>query len=207
MPFQPPKPDASSSAWSSITHPSTPAGSTWSKSRSASCAANAWTAVSTTKSASSPKSTRGNNSATPIRPKSTGCSQPRRPAKNSAGPTRSTSHNHCATVLVLNPNLAWAWLYSGWAKVYLGEPQAAIECEARARRLSPQDSQVFLMHTATAAAHYFAGRYAEASSWAEEPLRENPDYLGALRYLAASYAMTGRQEQAQKVMARLRELD
>ena len=29
--------------------------------------------------------------------------------------------------LVLNPNLAWAWLFSGWTKVWLGEPEAAIE--------------------------------------------------------------------------------
>jgi TolB-like protein len=109
--------------------------------------------------------------------------------------------------LVLNPNLAWAWLYGGWAKIYLGEPEAAIERGARAMRLSPRDPQLFMMHTVTAAAHYFAGRYPEAASWAEEALRENPDNLGALRYLAASCAMIGRQEQAQKAMARLRELD
>ena len=29
--------------------------------------------------------------------------------------------------LVLNPNLAWAWYFSGWVKIYLGEPETAIE--------------------------------------------------------------------------------
>jgi len=63
-----------------IEFPSTPAGSTWSRSRSACCAASAWTAESTTPSASSPKSPPGNDSATPPAHASNGCSQPTRPA-------------------------------------------------------------------------------------------------------------------------------
>src|SRR5262249_13841390 len=39
--------------------------------------------------------------------------------------------------LALNPNWAWAWLFSGWAKVWYGEPDAAIEQITRAMRLSP----------------------------------------------------------------------
>ena len=46
-PSRPPKRDASCAGWSSTTPPSTPAGSTWSRSRSACCAANASTAAST----------------------------------------------------------------------------------------------------------------------------------------------------------------
>jgi len=34
--------------------------------------------------------------------------------------------------VMLNPNLAWAWLFSGWVKVLLGEPEVAIERFARA---------------------------------------------------------------------------
>ena len=64
--------------------------------------------------------------------------------------------------LVLNPNLAAAWIFSGWVKVWLGEPEVAIEREARAMRLSPHDPLIFNMQAATAAAHFFAGRYAEA---------------------------------------------
>ena len=29
--------------------------------------------------------------------------------------------------IALNPNLAWAWYFSGWVKVWLGEPEEAIE--------------------------------------------------------------------------------
>lgn len=60
--------------------------------------------------------------------------------------------------LALNPNLAWAWLFSGWVKVWLGEPEVAIEHVRHAMRLSPHDPQVFGMQSAIAFAHFFAGR-------------------------------------------------
>ena len=109
--------------------------------------------------------------------------------------------------LTLNPNLAWAWLFSGWTKVWLGEPEDAIEREAHAMRLSPQDPHVFNMRTATAYAHFIAGRYAEAVSWAEMAIRDRPNHNSALRILSASYAMAGRMEQAGKTVAHLCELD
>src|SRR5262245_37697724 len=109
--------------------------------------------------------------------------------------------------LLLNPNTAWAWYFSGWQKVWLGEPEVAIERIARALRLSPNDPHVCNMHTATAYAHFIAGRDAEAISWAQTALRERPDHNSAMRILAASSAITGRQEQAEKIVARLRELD
>jgi hypothetical protein len=31
----------------------------------------------------------------------------------------------------LNSNLAWAWIYRGWVKVSLGEPEVALECIAK----------------------------------------------------------------------------
>ena len=41
--------------------------------------------------------------------------------------------------LVLNSNLAEAWSFGGWVKIFLGEPEPAIERFARAMRLSPLD--------------------------------------------------------------------
>src|SRR5262249_37696433 len=40
-----------------------------------------------------------------------------------------------ARSLVLNPNSAWGWSFSGWVKVWLGEPEVAIEQVAHAMRL------------------------------------------------------------------------
>jgi TolB-like protein/class 3 adenylate cyclase len=109
--------------------------------------------------------------------------------------------------LVLNPNLAWAWLFSGWVKVLVGEPEVAIERFARATRLSPQDPVIFAMHTGTAAAHFFAGRYAEALSWAETAVREQPNHISATCVAAASGALAGRLAEAEKAMARMRQLE
>ena len=57
--------------------------------------------------------------------------------------------------LLLNPNLAAAWSVGGWVKIYIGEPEVAIEYEARAMRLSPLDPFSYVMQTGTAFAHFF----------------------------------------------------
>jgi tetratricopeptide (TPR) repeat protein len=109
--------------------------------------------------------------------------------------------------LVLNPNLATALHSSGWVKVFLGEPEAAIKHLARAMRLSPLDRLIFRAQGGTAYAHFFAGRYDEASSWAEKAFRERPSYMPALRIAAASNALAGRLAEARTAMGCLRQLD
>ena len=93
------------------------------------------------------------------------------------------------------------------ARIWLGEPDLAIEHLARAMRLSPLDPLIGMMQNATAYAHFFAGRYDEASSWAGMALRDRPDFVDALRIAAASDALAGRLEQAHKALARLRQVD
>ncbi len=109
--------------------------------------------------------------------------------------------------LVLNPNLAAAWNLSGWVRAYRGELDMAIEHHARAIRLSPLDPILYNMHVGTAFAHFLAGRYDEASGWANRALREQPNYPAANRILAASNALAGHLSEAQEAMAHLRELD
>src|SRR5262249_15517513 len=79
--------------------------------------------------------------------------------------------------LKLNPNLAWLWLFSGWAKASMGEPELAIEHVNRAMRLSPNDPQRFSMYTALGVAHFIAGRYTQALTFAEAAVREHPEFL------------------------------
>jgi TolB-like protein len=109
--------------------------------------------------------------------------------------------------LVLNPNLAATWLFSGWAHVYIGESDTAVEHLAHAMRLSPLDPLQGNMQAATGYAHFFAGRYDEAALWAREAMREQPYFLGALRVAAASNALAGRLEEARDITARLRRAD
>jgi len=109
--------------------------------------------------------------------------------------------------LLINPNLAVAWLHSGMVKLWLGEPDQAVEHFARAIRLSPIDLGLFFMQYGTAQAHFFAGRYDEAVAWAKMALRERPDSNRALLIGAASCALAGRDEEAKRLMARLLESD
>jgi TolB-like protein/Flp pilus assembly protein TadD len=108
--------------------------------------------------------------------------------------------------LALNPNLAGAWWASGWIRVYRGEPEAAIEHFARAMRLSPLDPHTIAMQAGTAFAHMFAGRYDEASAWAEKAMWAQ-NYLTPLRVAVASHALAGRIAEAKRTLARLLELD
>ena len=109
--------------------------------------------------------------------------------------------------LALNQNLAWVWLFSGFAKAYLGEPETAIEHTARAMRLSPRDPQTFAMQTATALGHFLLGRDVEALRWAEAALRLQPGFLLGAAFAAAAAGQAGRTEAAAQAMARLRALD
>jgi TolB-like protein/class 3 adenylate cyclase len=109
--------------------------------------------------------------------------------------------------LTLNANLSEAWNTGGWMKIWLGEPETAIERFARAMRLSPLDLWIIGMQSGTAHAHFFLGRYEEAARWAAMALQDNPDFQAGLRIDAASNAMAGRLARAQKAVARLRQVN
>jgi len=112
-----------------------------------------------------------------------------------------------ARALALDPNSAAAWHHSGWVRIYLCDPEAAIEHMARAMRLNPLDPLLFGMQNGTAAAHFLAGRYDQASSWAEKALGEHRDHSPAMRMAAASHALAGRLTEARQAMARMRAHD
>lgn len=109
--------------------------------------------------------------------------------------------------LLLNSNLAAAWVLSGLLRFYRGETDVAIEHLARAMRLSPLDPTLYQMQVGTGFAHLLAGRFDDASSWAEKAFREEPNYLPAAAVTAASHALAGRLEEAREAMARLRQID
>src|SRR5215831_400418 len=103
--------------------------------------------------------------------------------------------------LLLNSNLAAAWNLSGWVRAYRGELDVAIEHHACGMRLSPLDPLLYNMQVGMAFAHFLAGRYDEASSWAYRALREQPNYPAANRILAASRAHAGELSEAREAVA------
>ena len=108
--------------------------------------------------------------------------------------------------LTLNPNLAWAWLFSAWVKVWLGEPEVAIEHAMRAMRLSPHDPHTFNMQSAVAAAHFFAGRYTEALSWAKVAMRTHTNAPLQSCVAAASAGFIGNSAVAETAIAQIHQI-
>ena len=109
--------------------------------------------------------------------------------------------------LAVNPNLGRSWILSAWLRVWRGEPDLALEHAAHAMRLSPLDPSMYGMHGAMAYAHFLAGHYDKASSCAESSLRFNPTFLLAMCISAASNALAGRRDLAQRAMSRVLEGD
>jgi adenylate cyclase len=103
--------------------------------------------------------------------------------------------------LLLNPNYALALYIGSWIKGWIGEPDQAIDDALQAMRLNPFDRPERLQ-ASVAYAHFFAGRYGEASIWAERSL-QGPVSAVALRVSAASFAHAGRLEAARAAVARL----
>ena len=80
--------------------------------------------------------------------------------------------------LVLNPNLAAAWFLGGFLRIWLGEPESAIEHFARAMRLSPLDPEMYRMQAGMAMAHLLAGRFDERIVMGgESHSRDLPSFL------------------------------
>ncbi len=63
------------------------------------------------------------------------------------------------------------------------------------------------MQAGTAMAHLLAGRFDIASAWAEKSFRDLPSFLIAVSIVAASHALAGRMDEAQRAMLHLRGLD
>ena len=103
-----------------------------------------------------------------------------------------------ARAIALDPNLVLARLWAGWAQIYLGDHDAAIEQFSAAIRLSPIDPHLFLPQTGMAFAHFFAGRHEEGLSWAPRAIQRQPNFPVAQRILMANLAMAGRIAEARR---------
>lgn len=109
--------------------------------------------------------------------------------------------------LVLDPNLAAAWFLGGYLKTLSGDNARAIEQFSWAMRLSPLDRELYRMQGGMSMALLFAGRFDEALSWAEKALRESPSFLAVVAVIAASHALAGRQQESQRALHTLLQLD
>lgn len=107
----------------------------------------------------------------------------------------------------LDPNLAWGHMFLAPNLGYLGEPQAALEHARVALRLSPEDPQMFGIQSAHAQAHLFLGQLDEALTWSKAAVRQRSNFLIGQCMVAITAALTGRNDEAARALARVREID
>lgn len=98
--------------------------------------------------------------------------------------------------LVLNPNSARGFTFSGWMRAFAGDHATAIEHFARALRLSPMDPMAYRTRGGAAFSHLFSGRPAEAAEVAQQSLRQQANFAPAHRALIAALGHLGRCDDA-----------
>jgi hypothetical protein len=91
--------------------------------------------------------------------------------------------------------------------VWLGNHELAKQHLAHAIRLGPLDPLIVPTRVALAHAHFFCGEYDTAAAIADLALQARPDRLPALRAAAASHALAGRLDLAEKARHRIQLLD
>jgi adenylate cyclase len=112
-----------------------------------------------------------------------------------------------ARAVTLDPNHALARNWGGWAHLFLGDQDTAIEQFKVALRLNPLDPWIVTAQTGLAFAHFFAGRHEEASSWAATAVGQQPNYVAAHRIMMACHAMSGQVEKARQECVLVLQLD
>ena len=105
--------------------------------------------------------------------------------------------------LAHNPNYARGWHISGVLRLWAGQPDIALEHFAASLRLSPR-TPVGVSLVMIGAAHFFAGRFAEAVPKLLLQIQEDPSFPHAYRLLAACYAHMSRIDDAREIITRLR---
>ena len=102
-------------------------------------------------------------------------------------------------------------LTPGWSEGIIhalrNEPEAAIEANERARRLSPFAPYSFFYTVNIAAAHLAARRFEQAIEWADRALHDQPRLVSAMRVKIVANAHLGRLDKARAELAQALAID
>jgi tetratricopeptide (TPR) repeat protein len=108
----------------------------------------------------------------------------------------------------LNPNSDHALRGLGWVYIWQGEHERALEYLSRAIRHNPRDPHGAVMTLGGMGfAHLFCKRWHDAEIWAGEASNRAPSFITPQRALAASLALQGKTEEANKVAESIMRLD
>jgi adenylate cyclase len=101
----------------------------------------------------------------------------------------------------LNENFALAHGNIAAALALGGQPDAAIDAVELSLRMSPRDPFNFAYRHFAGIAYFASERFAEGIACEEQVLRERPNMLPALRFLAACHVGLGQMDQARNAIA------
>lgn len=108
--------------------------------------------------------------------------------------------------LAVNPNLSVAWRVRGWISLFLGEHERAIDQFQYSMRLNPLDPGGYTAEAGLAVGNFFLRRFEIALSWATKSLARQKTPMAG-RAAMVSYAMLGRDVDAQIMQRRIHEAD
>jgi DNA-binding SARP family transcriptional activator/TolB-like protein len=112
-----------------------------------------------------------------------------------------------ARAISLNPNLAIAWCFSGFALSYLGDQERALARMRQAILLSPSDPHLFFFQAAIIMPLLLRGEYHEAADSGLKAIELNPWFSSAFKGYLAVLGHLGRLQEASAVMVRLLKLE
>jgi TolB-like protein len=109
--------------------------------------------------------------------------------------------------LARTPSFAAGWQWSGFLRLFAGEPEPAIAHFRQSLRLSPgHDRWNGACWVGIGMGRFFQRSFAEAAALLERGVDEVSTFASGYRFLAASYAYLGRWEAARHAIERLQRL-
>ena len=105
--------------------------------------------------------------------------------------------------LSLNPSYALGWFFSGFLRIFVGQPDIAIEHVKTGLRLSPRE-RVGTALSVIGTAYFVKHQFDEAAAMLHRAIQDHPGFPPTYRYLASCYAHMGRLDEARAIIARLR---
>jgi tetratricopeptide (TPR) repeat protein len=107
----------------------------------------------------------------------------------------------------LNPNLALAWCFSGFAASYLGDHALALERMEMAIQLSPSDPHLFFFRSATMMPHLARGEDEQAAEAGRKAVELNPWFSSSFKGYLSALGYLGLTAEAASVRGRLLKLE
>jgi TolB-like protein/class 3 adenylate cyclase len=105
--------------------------------------------------------------------------------------------------LELNPSFALGWEWSGWLRLWAGQPDVAIDHFGTSMRLNPLHRRAG-PYLGIGMGHFFTLRFEDAAATLLLSLQEIPSWVPTYRFLASCYAHMGRFEEAHDMVRQLR---